>query len=280
MQHHPSLSAIIDAYDALILDLWGVVHDGTHLYPGVRECLAQLRAAEKRVVLLSNAPRRAANVISVLERLGIERALYEQIITSGDATYQWLATQAQPLNYHFIGPERDLGLAEGLPHRRVLEVEEADIILNIGFEYDTQTYAELAPRIVAAARRNLHMLCVNPDMEVVKLSGERFLCAGYSAREYEKLGGKVTYFGKPHKLVYEMALAQLSPIPKNRILAVGDTLATDIAGARRMGVASALVTGGVLRELLAASPSPTEALHAICMEQGIFPEYSIPALVW
>lgn len=275
MQKISGLSPIISSYNALLLDLWGVIHDGTHLYPGVKETLLELRRAGKKIIFISNAPRRAAKAASVLHQLGVERAWYDDIITSGEMGYRWLSANASGWGkrYFFIGPSRDADVLEGLDYKRCDDIKDADFLLNVGFGSDEQSSQDWAGLLRAANSLSLPMLCLNPDFEVVKISGEQFPCAGVLALDYEKCGGQVTYFGKPYGDIYDQCMEWLFPVDKSRILAVGDGLATDIAGAVRFGIDSALVTGGILKH-------KRESLDVLCEQHKAAPTYVMPAFVW
>lgn len=292
MRFISSLSSIIHRYDAFILDLWGVVHDGLLLYPRAPETLRQLKAAGKRAIFLSNAPRRARMAAAKLDHLGVSRSLYERVLTSGETAFEYLsnaATTPLPLEAnglqqrkwgrrcYFLGLEMDEHLLHDLSasYGRAHDLEQADFILNAGYETLTQNPEELRPRLERAAALKLPMLCVNPDIEIVRQSGEEILCAGQLARDYEAMGGAVSYIGKPHPLVYEQCLAHFSAVPQERILAVGDGLRTDILGANRAGLDSLLITGGILRRRL-GEEMDGRSIEQACRERGAFPDYVLP----
>lgn len=244
-----SFSEIIGRYDAFLLDLWGVIHDGERLYPGVREVLAQLRDAEKQVIFLSNAPRRAYSAAQVLHNLGISSDYYNHIITSGEVVYGYIATHAElGSRYYFIGPDKDQDVLDGLDKFKSGLVQ-ADFILNVGFMYDHQTVEDYARTLESAVALNKPMICANPDRRVVRQNGQELACAGVIAERYEQMGGKVLWFGKPYAAVYDACLARLR-VDSARILAVGDGLETDIEGAVRYGLDSAFVAGGISRAQL------------------------------
>jgi HAD superfamily hydrolase (TIGR01459 family) len=282
-----SLGRIEDRFDALILDLWGVVMDGTAPYRGAPECLARLHERGKTVLLLSNAPRRETVVAERLAGMGIGPALYDRIVSSGEASRRALERRADPAfaalrRYLYIGPDRDRGLLAGLDYREAA-LETADFVLNTGVADDSDTLEMVRPTLAAARARDLPMVCTNPDRVVVRHSGERVLCAGALAEAYEALGGVVHYFGKPHRAVYELCFELLERVDRARVLAVGDSLETDIAGAKAAGLATVLVLGGVLAEPLGiewGELAPRERLEALCAEHGVLPDIAIPALVW
>ena len=284
---HARLRDIADRFDALILDLWGVVMDGTAPYPGATECLGELRAHGKRVILLSNAPRREAMVAERLAGMGIGAALYDRIVSSGEASRQALARRAGAFatigrRYAYLGPARDAALLDGLDYREA-SVAEADFVLNTGLEDDNDELDAYRPLLTAARARDLPMVCANPDRVVVRHSGQRVLCAGALAAAYEAMGGSVHYFGKPHAAVYDACFALLDGIARPRILAIGDSLETDIAGAQGVGLETMLVLGGILAEPLGLawgdSASP-ERIAALCTTHGVMPRMAIPTLAW
>lgn len=264
-----SISSIIPNYEAFLLDLWGVVHDGAQLYPGVRETLAVLKKTGKPVLFISNAPRRALRVAAVLTELGIDQSLYDYIVSSGEVGFHWLETEGSPWgkHYYLISAPKDEGLLGNLDFQQVHDLGSADFILNLGYGSEEQTTDDYLPTLKRAAEINLPMLCLNPDLEVIKLSGELFPCAGTLAKEYLHLGGKVKYFGKPYREVYEHAHRLLGSIDKKQILAVGDSLETDIPGAKEFGIDSVLVTGGILKNHDVAD------IKNMCAELGLNPTY-------
>jgi HAD superfamily hydrolase (TIGR01459 family) len=282
------LSAIVDRYDGLILDLWGVLHDGVRPYPGVVEALDRLKRAGQRLVVLSNAPRRAAPVARRMREIGIAPDLYDTLHSSGEETWQLLKERTDPA-FARLGrrcfpfmPERDRGLIEGLDLELVPTPAAAEFVLMTGLNDAGEAVADYEAPLSAAARLGLPMLCANPDLEVVR-DGIRELCAGALALRYEALGGPVHYVGKPHASVYRRCFAHLAGIAPSRILAIGDSLRTDIAGARGVGIDSLLVTGGIHAEELAGAgglhPDPAK-LAAACGETGLRPTYAMPGFVW
>ncbi len=285
MKHLSSLSVIINRYDAFVLDLWGVVHDGIALYPDVLPTLQRLKSAGKRALFLSNGPRRASAAVAKLEELGVNDSLYERVITSGEVAFSYLARADNQRkwgeNCYYIGLEKDKKLLAELspPYIRQDDINRADFVLCSGYESFTQRPEALLSRLKLMHKRKLLMLCINPDIEVVRQNGERILCAGHLAGTYEEMGGEVTYIGKPYPLVYESCMEHFSAIPRERILAVGDSLATDIAGANAAGIDSILITGGILKSALGENPCRKD-LERICHRQGAYPYYVLPAFLW
>ena len=283
----PGLGPLMADYDGVILDVWGVMHQGGPAYPEALACLRRLRAAGKRVVFLSNAPRLAAQVEAVLNGKGVDAALYDGVVASGDAARRALAARSQPpadglgRRYRLLGPPGSDDLLDGLGYGAASDMAEADFLLGIGLDDDLAHVADHEEILGAAAARGLPMVCVNPDLLVIRL-GARELCAGALAARYEEIGGRVHYFGKPHPAVYALALAALG-LPPTQVLAVGDGLATDIAGAAAAGLDSLLITGGLLAETLALAPGAApeaSALDDACRAAGVRPRAALPAFVW
>lgn len=282
------LSAVADSYDAFILDLWGVLHDGVRPYPGVVDALRQLKRKNKRLVVLSNAPRRAAPVGYRMQEIGIAADLYDVLHSSGEETWRLLKERTDPvfarLGRRFLPlmPKRDRSLIDGLDLHMVDSASAAEFVLVTGLDDAGETVADYEERLSAAARLGRPMVCANPDLEVIR-DGIRELCAGALAVRYEALGGTVHYVGKPQPAVYRRCFAYLAGIAPARILAVGDSLRTDVAGAEGVGIDSLLVTGGIHAAELAGAggQQPDSArLAAACAAAGRRPTYAIPGFAW
>ena len=282
------LAELAEAYDGFILDIWGVVHQGGDAYGEALDCIAQLSAAGKRVVFLSNAPRRAEKVADILERKGISPALYDAVLSSGEAARLAFESGSEAAlkelgrRYFPLATAGDDDLLHGLDYAPMTELAEADFLLAIGLSEERPSLAAHEALLGEAASRGLTMVCVNPDREVIRL-GTRELCAGALAQAYEQMGGAVAYVGKPHPLVYRLALEMLGISQRGRVLAVGDGLETDISGAGAAGIDALLVTGGLLAEELGVSrlqaPEP-DILAEICRAAKQSPSAAIPALSW
>jgi len=254
------LREIAPSYDGFILDLWGVLHDGSAPFPGVLDALARLKAAGKRLAVLSNAPRRAHLVASRMNEIGIPPELYDHVHSSGEEAWQHLKRRDDPFYaslgrrcYH-IGPARDENMLEGIDLERVADIAEAEFILNTGPSWGwEETVADYETLLQAARARDVPMVCANPDLVVIH-EGRPAICAGALAQRYEALGGRVRWHGKPFPSVYQTCFALFGIAERRRILAVGDSLRTDIAGAEAAGIDSVLVTGGIHGDELGAAP--------------------------
>lgn len=277
----PGFAPLADKYDGFILDLWGVIHNGIIPYSGALDCLRRL--AGRPVLLLSNAPRRADSVQRTLRRIGIADALYTHILTSGEATWQalkdrtdpWFASLG-PRVYH-LGPARDRGVLDELGLEIVPEPNKADFVLNTGpdDERESSGLTGFTSELTACLRANLKMICANPDLEIVR-GDQRILCAGALAAWYAERGGDVRWIGKPDPAIYEQALSMLN-LPAALVLAVGDSLRTDIAGAAGAGLNSVWVLGGIHAAELGGSEK--RALEAAATA-GLTPTAILRSLSW
>jgi HAD superfamily hydrolase (TIGR01459 family) len=289
---HPGVAPLAAGYDGFVLDLWGVIHDGITAYPGVVDTLERLKAAQKRVVLLSNAPRRAQEVVRSMENMGIPPDLYRGIVSSGEAAHEalkqrgqagadpWLASLGR--RCYLMGPPRDHGMLDGLELDRTPRMAEADFILATGVDWDDDKLDIYLPALEIGAERGLKMICANPDLVVIR-GGKRVICAGTLAQRYEALGGEVRYFGKPLAPIYALCLERLGIPDRARVVAVGDSLRTDIAGAQAAGIASVFVPGGIHGDELGIAHGAlpdAAALDALCAHAGHWPDGAIPAFTW
>ncbi|WP_114945356.1 TIGR01459 family HAD-type hydrolase [Microvirga calopogonii] len=251
--HVEGLQSLADRYDLVLCDVWGVLHNGVKAYEAASDALTRFRAGGGRIVLVSNAPRPGASVGTQLDGFGVPRTAYDAIVTSGDLTRLAIEERIDRVVHH-IGPPRDMPIYEGLDVR-FGSVEEADYVVCSGFDNDEEeTVEDYRPQLEAMLRRDLLMVCANPDLIVER--GHMILpCAGTIALAYEEMGGKVFYAGKPHGPVYDRALSVAAElrgqaIAKEKVLAVGDAIRTDIAGAVGYGIDSLMIARGIHAEEL------------------------------
>jgi HAD superfamily hydrolase (TIGR01459 family) len=240
-------------YDGFILDLWGVIHDGVAPMPGAVDCLRSLVEGDKRIILLSNAPRRADDVIRRITSIGVPTGLYHHVMSSGEEAWQCLRRRDDPFYAALgrrclhIGSERDIEIREGLDLEFVDTAEEAEFVLNTGPAGWDDRLEDYEPFLQLALDRNLPMICANPD--IVVMHGSRLaLCAGALAKWYDEAGGRVRWHGKPFRSVYDTCVRLLGIDDCSRILAVGDSLRTDIAGAAGARIDSLLIADGIHAE--------------------------------
>lgn len=285
MERLTGLRHVAERFEGFIIDLWGVLHDGSHAYGGAVECLQQLHAAGKKIILVSNAPRRAFRAESTLERLGFHRQFYTHLLTSGEVTFEYLvAHQDMGHHYVYVGPEKDRDLLVNTPYVEVQDPAQAQFVLNTGFDSFGDDIHTKLPQVEACLHAKLPMICANPDRTVVKQSGEVMLCAGVLAEWYAEHSGEVLWFGKPYPVIYERAMGLLGIDAPHKLCAIGDSLHTDVAGANAQHIYSILCTGGILAKRLGTEGTdalPTEsALHTLCAEEGHTPRAAIARFVW
>lgn len=291
MKQINSIKEVVCNYDYFLIDVWGVIHDGCHPYKEAIEVINYLTKQNKIVCLISNAPRRSQTLVALLIHFGIKVEKLAFIATSGELAYQKLRQNQENQflrfgkNYFAIGKQEAGELLAGLDYKRVNFVEEADFILNIGFD-PNDNLGDLDKIMIAATRLNLPMICANPDLKVVTKEGEELLCAGFIANQYQNMGSEVKYYGKPFAEIYNFILQSLSQFKDgtsslSKILAIGDGIHTDIKGARNFGIDSLLVTGGLLSVNLKVQYHETIALEKIKQIYGSdhdFPNFVISNL--
>jgi len=276
-------------YDAVLSDVWGVIHNGVAATPPACEALTRFRDKGGSVVLISNAPRPGEGVIKFLDHLKVPRSVYDGIVTSGDVTRSVVAQRASQ-SLFLIGPERDHSIFTGLD-APFTTVEQADYVVCTGlFEDEVETPDDYRDLLAQLRARNLFMLCGNPDVVVER--GDRLVyCAGAIADLYAELGGEVFYAGKPYRPLYDLALAETAKartarslvpqVPLNRVLAIGDSVRTDLNGAHNLGVDCLFVTAGIHAEELGHRDDPDpEALKTMFAAAGQMPKAVTRRLVW
>ena len=247
------LGAIAGRYEVLLCDVWGVIHDGVQAFDAPCAALARWREERGPVILISNSPRPACVVQGQLDALGVPRAAWTALATSGDVTRTLLAARAPGPAWR-IGPERDAPLYEGLG-LTFSGPDEAAFIACAGPDDDeVETPEDYRQRLAAAAARGLPMICANPDI-VVQRGARLIYCGGALAALYETLGGQAIMAGKPfapiYDLAFDLAAGEMSAVPdRPHVLAIGDGVATDIAGAATQGLDALFVAGGIHAEEL------------------------------
>lgn len=233
------LSEIYNSYDTFIIDLWGVMHDGVNLNKEALNVVDNLMKNNKRVVFLSNAPRPRESVIKFLRKLKMNEKYLKNVFTSGEAAIKSLKSKKFGKKFFHLGPARDSSLFKGLESKNS-ELKNCDFILCTGLfdnhETDLDYYKKLLQDSVTKK-----FICTNPDLIVHRGQNKEF-CAGTIAEIFKSLGGKVIYFGKPYKAVYETILND-----NEKSFAIGDNLNTDIKGANNLGLDSLFITNGIHR---------------------------------
>jgi HAD superfamily hydrolase (TIGR01459 family) len=277
-------AALAGGYDVVLSDVWGVVHNGIAATAEACDALTRFRAGGGTVVLITNAPRPGANVRQILDRLAVPHSAYDAIVSSGDVARALIVARTGERVFH-VGPERDLPMFEGLD-APITELEHADYAVCSGLFDDTvETPQDYEPLVERMRARTLPMICANPDV-VVERGDKLVYCAGAIADLYAAAGGEVVYAGKPYRPIYEQALsvaeaARGAPVAHHRLLAIGDSVRTDLKGAAALGIDSLFVTAGIHAEELGARHDPdTLALSNIFAAAGVVPKAVMSRLTW
>ena len=233
------LKSIINDFDLLFIDIWGVLHNGINLFNDSVYALDQIEKLNKEYVLLTNAPRPNSTVIKYLKKMGLDQSKCDKVFTSGQAALKYLNSDFKKLKFYHIGPPRDFDLFKLFEEYKVDNIEDCDFLLCTGlfedFEKDLKFYENLFKNKV-----DKKLICTNPDL-VVDRGEIREFCAGSVAKVFERLGGKVEYFGKPYPLVYNQA----ATINNKKVLCIGDNLNTDIKGANIQNFKSLFILNGI-----------------------------------
>ena len=245
------LSDLVDGVEVILSDIWGVVHNGLEAFPEACEALHTYRQRGGTVILITNAPRPADSVQRQLRKLGVADGIYDAIVSSGDLTRHFVADHPGKKMF-WLGPERDSSIYRGLD-AVTAPLEQADYIVCTGlFDDETESAEDYRAMMLQARERKLPLVCANPDIVVER--GDRLIyCAGAIAELYRELGGEVIFYGKPHRPIYERAMALASerrgsPAPLDRVLAIGDSVRTDLTGAHGFGIDCLFVTRGIHSE--------------------------------
>jgi HAD superfamily hydrolase (TIGR01459 family) len=242
------LSDLVGGVDVLLSDIWGVVHNGLVAFPEACEALRNFRAQGGTVILITNAPRPADSVQRQLRKLAVADETYDAIVSSGDLTRNFVAGHPGQKIF-WVGPERDNSIYRGLDPP-LAPIEEADYIVCTGlFDDETESAESYRAMMLKARERKLTLVCANPDIVVER--GDRLIyCAGAVAELYRELGGEVIFYGKPHRPIYQRAIELAAgrrgqAVALKRVLAIGDSVRTDLAGAHGFGIDCLFVTRGI-----------------------------------
>jgi HAD superfamily hydrolase (TIGR01459 family) len=245
------LRDLIGGVEVILSDIWGVVHNGLEAFPEACEALHSFRTQGGTVILITNAPRSANSVRRQLQKLGVADDTYDAIVSSGDLTRLYIA-EHPGRKVFWLGPERDNSVHRGLDPA-LAPLEKADYIVCTGLlDDETESAEDYRPMMQEALERKLPLICANPDIVVER--GDRLVyCAGAIAELYREIGGEVIFYGKPHQPIYERAMALAAErlghtTPLERVLAIGDSVRTDLAGARGFGIDCLFVTRGIHAE--------------------------------
>ena len=282
------IGALADRYEGFLLDQWGVIHDGRKALPEAVAALAELKRRNKRLVVLSNSGRRAALNRRRLVEMGINVAMFDAVVTSGEAAWNLLRHRNQP-GFRELGRRcvlftigGDQAVLDDLGIEVVEDAQDADFIFNTGLEIPPRTLDEYRAVLERGRARGIPMVCSNPD-RVAPSQGKLITAPGTVAAMYEQMGGTVLYVGKPHAPIYGACLDALEGLEPSEIVAVGDSVEHDIRGANGMAIDACFVTGGIHKDEFPADLTGAERearLADLCQRFGARPQWVIPRLVW
>jgi len=270
------LGHIADDYDAALVDIWGVIHNGREGFPAAIEALQRFREERGPVILISNSPRPSVAIPAQFDEVGVPHDVYDAIVTSGDATIDELARRA-PGPAFKLGPERDDKLYENLA-LNFTELEHAKFITCTGlFDDDVETPDDYTELLGQARELNIPMVCANPDIRVKK--GDKMIyCGGALAQAYEDMGGEVIYAGKPYEAIYRLSRAWLTELTgyeldRSRVLVIGDNIHTDLLGAQNQNYDALFIADGL-------SVGNSGAVANVLDKHGIYVKYMLSTLSW
>ena len=285
------LEDLASAYDLILCDVWGVIHNGVTHHPAAVDALLRFRAGGGTVVLVTNAPAPASQVLRRLDKLAVPRDAFDTIATSGDVTIEAIVAAGCPPLFS-IGPGGEYAIYKeagrlGPRAPALVGIAQAELAICIGLDETGEQPADYDASLAALRARDLELICANPDI-VVEVGDTLVYCAGAIAERYAALGGRVTQAGKPHPAIYERALKLAAEAgcvaDAGRVLAIGDAMHTDIAGAARMGFASVLITSGIHRARLhvgdRGSAIDEAAVRQFLDEMASCPTAVMPNLAW
>ena len=265
-----NLSEIQNQYECFFIDLWGVIHNGVNLFENVLDTLKFLKNKKKSIFFLTNAPRRSNVIKKQLFEFGLSNKLYDDVVSSGEITWQKLKSKKN-LRCFIIGPPRDFHLVEGLDVEVVKNPKLVDLIINTGPWGDKDSLENYKPILEELVNYNPLMICSNPDKTVIR--GNRFMiCAGLLAEYYQKIGGKVEYYGKPYSEIYEYTYSIMKKT-NEKILVIGDSLDNDIKGANLQNLDSLLITSGIHRKVNNHNGVDKEELNDLIKKKKICPKF-------
>lgn len=278
------LADLAPNYDAVLSDVWGVIHNGVEAFPSACEALVEYRKAGGKVVFITNAPRPSGPIVSMLDRLGVPRRAYDGIVSSGDATRAMIARYSGKVIHHVGPPTEDDALYEGLDVIRG-SAEDAAVVVVTDLDTDDDTPEMYRERAEFWLSRRLKMICANPD-RVVEHGDKIIYCGGALGDLYAAMGGMVLMAGKPYQPIYEEAyrLAQDAagrPLDKSRVLAIGDSVRTDATGAAQFGIDLLFVTGSIHAAELDAfgNPDPQAIAELVAPSRANMVGF-LPRLTW
>lgn len=282
------VSDLSDSYTGIILDQWGVIHDGHKPYDGVIDALTNLKKRGRQIILLSNSGKRASLNAERLKEMGFDTALFDHIVTSGEMTWNGLRMQTEGI-FKNLGKKcllfsrgGDRSIVEGLDIEVVDTAEDADFILISGTEAPDKSLADYEPYLKVGVKRGLKLLCANPDTKAI-MGNKTLLGPGQIAKRYIDFGGVTHFIGKPHGPIFQYALSLFDNVLPSGVVVIGDSLSHDILGGAHSNFDTCLVGTGLHQAALKGFNTPemqAKALDLLTKNFGVKPDYFIPEFKW
>lgn len=282
------VSELSDSYNGIILDQWGVIHDGHKPYDGVIEALTELKKRGRQIILLSNSGKRAEPNRERMSEMGFDPALFDHIVTSGEMTWNGLRMQTEGI-FKGLGKKcllfsrgGDKSVVEGLDIELVESAEDADFILISGTEAPQKTLADYEPQLRIGVKKGIKLLCANPDTKAI-MGNKTMLGPGQIAKRYVDFGGVAHFIGKPYQPIFQYALSLFDGVLPSGVVVIGDSLSHDILGGMRSNFDTCLVGAGLHNSALKNMESPEaqmKALKILSNNFGVKPDYYMPEFRW
>lgn len=285
------ISDISDSYMGFIIDQWGVLHDGDKVYDGVIDCLKELKARKKHIIILSNSGKRSLENKERLKKMGIGPSLYNEILTSGEMAWQGMSEQ----NYGFfkdlgksayvISRHGDRSILDGLDIKLVDDIKDAEFLIIAGADSPEKTLEDYEPILKTAVRKRMTALCANPDSRGV-MGSQNIMGPGTLARRYQDFGGVVHYIGKPHQPIFQECIRKLqaAEVYPGQTIMIGDSMTHDILGATMVDIDTCLVKTGLHEGAFRGSKTPLDVNKALNNLAGQYnnvrPKYLVNSLKW
>lgn len=285
------ISDISDSYMGFIIDQWGVLHDGDRPYPGVVECLRELKNRNKYIIILSNSGKRSENNIERMKKIGIGPSLYDELITSGELAWQGMKNQTDGFfkglgkKVYIMSRGGDRSIVDGLDLEIVDDIKKASFLVISGADSPEKTLEDYEPILKEAARKQIKALCANPDSRGV-MGNQNIMGPGTLARRYEDFGGVVHYMGKPHQPIFQhcIKILQSKEIYPGQTIMIGDTMAHDILGGNLVNIDTCLVRCGLHEQSFANAATPGQMNRALTLlvnqYNRVRPKYLVETLKW
>jgi HAD superfamily hydrolase (TIGR01459 family) len=285
------ISDISDSYSGFIIDQWGVLHDGEKPYDGVLECLKELKARKKFVIILSNSGKRADENKERLKKIGISPSLYDRIVTSGEMTWQGIHDQDEGFfvglgkKVYVISRGGDRSIVDGLDVEVVSDPKDAEFLIISGADSPQKTLEDYEPILKVCVRKRMTAICANPDSMGV-MGEENIMGPGTLARRYQDFGGVVHYIGKPHQPIFKhcIKILQERDIFPGQTIVIGDALAYDILGGQMANMDTCLVKTGLHGPSFKNAKTPEsvdKALKLLAVQfNNVRPKYLVGSLRW